>query len=212
MRNLLLTIVLAAALWTVMFSPWTAPHVPFWYMMAGATLVLCVISTCLNPGWYKHLALRLSDLPAGMAIAAMLWGIFWMGDKVSALLFDFARPQVDSIYAIREGQSPWLLSILMFVLMGPAEEIYWRGYVQRTLSVRLGAKCRSHVFHSAVCVGSCRFVQFHALYGRIGRGSCMGNSISVLSRTLLRHNSFSCIVGCGNIQLVPYMIFLFCDL
>lgn len=73
-------------------------------------------------------------------------------------------------------------------------------------------QCRSHVFHSAVCVGSCRFVQFHALYGRIGRGSCMGNSIPVLSRTLLRHNSFSCIVGCGNIHLVPYMILLFCDL
>ncbi len=165
MKSLLYTLVLAAALWTVMFSPWTAPHVPFWYMMAGSALVLCIISTCLNPGWHKQLTWRPSDILAGAAIAAMLWGIFWTGDKIAAWLFDFARPQVDSIYTIKEGQSPWLLSILMLVLIGPAEEIYWRGYVQRTLSVRLGANTGlvlSTLLYALVHAGSCNFMLFMA--------------------------------------------------
>lgn len=165
MKNLLLTLVLAAVLWAVMFSPWMAPHVPFWYMMAASTLVLCIISTCLNPDWHKRLIWRPSDILTGIAIATMLWGIFWMGDKVSAWLFDFARPQVDSIYAIKEGQSTWLLSILMLVLIGPAEEIYWRGYVQNTLSIRLGSNTGlllSTLLYALVHASSYNFMLFMA--------------------------------------------------
>ena len=35
MKKLIFTILLAAVLWTVMFSPWTAPFVNFWWMMTG---------------------------------------------------------------------------------------------------------------------------------------------------------------------------------
>ena len=37
---------------------------------------------------------------------------------------------------MKEGESPWLLAALMLVLIGPAEEIFWRGYVQNALSKR----------------------------------------------------------------------------
>ena len=98
---------------------------------------------------------------AGAALAAVLWGIFWTGDKVSSMLFDFARPQVDLIYGMKEGESPWLLSVLMVFLIGPAEEIFWRGYVQRTLSARWGADAGfalSALLYSLVHVGSCNFM------------------------------------------------------
>ena len=94
-------------------------------------------------------------------MAAVLWGVFWTGDKVSAMLFDFARPQVDAIYGIKQGASPWLLSVLMVALIGPAEEIYWRGYVQRTLSARLGANAGYAVAtlcYALVHAGSCNFM------------------------------------------------------
>lgn len=37
---------------------------------------------------------------------------------------------------MKTGENPWLLSILLLILIGPAEEIFWRGYVQNALSKR----------------------------------------------------------------------------
>ena len=48
MKKLIFTILLAAVLWTVMFSPWTAPFVNFWWMMTGSAL---------TPVSYTHLTL-----------------------------------------------------------------------------------------------------------------------------------------------------------
>lgn len=136
MKKLIATVVLAAVLWTIMFSPWTAPAVNFWWMMTGSAVTLSVLSTWFRPGWWKDVKFTLPNLLWGVAIAVALWMVFWIGDKVSSWMFDFARPQVDTIYGMKEGESPWLLAGLMLFLIGPAEEIFWRGYVQRTLSER----------------------------------------------------------------------------
>lgn len=139
MKGLVFSIAAAACLWTVMFSPWTAPHVSFWLMMSLSAAVLSCLSFLLGGGWRRMFpSWKMSDIAAGVLTAVALWAVFWLGDRVSSLLFDFARPQVEAIYGIRSGASPWLLSALMLFLIGPAEEIFWRGYVQRTLSSRFG--------------------------------------------------------------------------
>lgn len=161
MKKLIFTLVLAAVLWTVMFSPLTAPHVNFWWMMTASALTLSVLSTCFNSGWWREVKWSASNLLLGVAIAAALWGVFWTGDKVSSWLFDFARPQVNLIYGMKEGESPWLLSILMLFLIGPAEEIFWRGYVQRTLSLRWNANVGyvvATLLYALVHAGSCNFM------------------------------------------------------
>ena len=139
MRRLVFTIILAAVLWTVMFSPWTAPHVNFWWMMTGSACTLSLCATLFAPGWWKRVRLNPANIFWGIAIAVALWGVFWVGDKLSQLMFDFARPQVDTIYGMKEGESPWLLTALMLFLIGPAEEIFWRGYVQENLSKKWNA-------------------------------------------------------------------------
>ena len=136
MRRVVLTIILATVLWTVMFSPWTAPHVNFWWMMTASACSLTLLSSLFAPGWWKRISITPSNIFYGILIAVALWGVFWLGDKFSQLLFDFARPQVDIIYGMKEGESPWLLTALLLFLIGPAEEIFWRGYVQQTLSQR----------------------------------------------------------------------------
>ena len=129
-----LAICLAAVLWFVMFSPWTAPHVNFWVMMTFSGLTLTTYSTWASPGWWKDIRLDLNNILLGVALAAVLWGIFWIGDKLSSLMFDFARPQVDMIYGMKEGENPWVLTALMLLIIGPAEEIFWRGYLQKSFS------------------------------------------------------------------------------
>ncbi len=134
MKKVVLLILLAFLLWTVMFSPWTAPFVPFWWMMTFSAFTLTVLSSIVSPGWWKCIRWSVSNLLFGIVIAVVLWCVFWVGDKASTWLFDFARPQVNLIYGMKEGESPWLLSCLLLFLIGPAEEIFWRGYVQETFS------------------------------------------------------------------------------
>lgn len=127
---------IAAVLWTVMFSPWTAPYVNFWVMMTCSGLTLTLYSTWASPGWWKDVRLDLNNVLLGVALAAVLWGVFWLGEFFSTLLFDFARPQVDMIYGMKEGENPWILTLLMLFIIGPAEEIFWRAYLQKNLSQR----------------------------------------------------------------------------
>ena len=69
MKKLIFTILLAAVLWTVMFSPWTAPFVNFWWMMTGSALTLSVFATLFNPGWWREVKWSLPNVLLGIGIA-----------------------------------------------------------------------------------------------------------------------------------------------
>ena len=140
--QLILSLIVAALLWFIMFSPWTSPHINFWVCMTASALIL----TCLAFAFGGKESIGTdSDLPGaktstvllGILIAAALWGVFWVGDKLSQLLFSFSRAQVNLIYNLKDNFSPTLLALLLLIIIGPAEEIFWRGYIQRTLSKRL---------------------------------------------------------------------------
>ena len=161
MKKLIFTIILATVLWTIMFCPITAPHVNFWWMMTASACTLSIFATIFNPGWWKQVKIKPTDIALGVIIAVALWSIFWVGDKLSQLLFNFARPQVDLIYGMKEGESQWLLTILMLFLIGPAEEIFWRGYIQKKLSQHWNANTGFIVataIYALVHAGSCNFM------------------------------------------------------
>lgn len=161
MKKLVFTIILAAVLWSIMFLPATAPHVNFWWMMTASACTLSILSSIFNPGWWKGVKLDFSNMVSGVVIAVALWGVFWVGDKMSQIMFNFARPQVDLIYGMKEGESPWLLTALMLFLIGPAEEIFWRGYVQQKLqqiwSPNMGYVVTTAIY-ALVHAGSCNFM------------------------------------------------------
>ncbi|MBQ5653932.1 MAG: CPBP family intramembrane metalloprotease [Alistipes sp.] len=138
MKKLYFALTVALVLWTLMFCPLTAPRFDFWQMMAGSALILCSLATLFAPAWWNRLKFDPQNIIFGVVVAALLWGVFWLGDKVSSWMFDFARPQVDSIYGIKEGTSPWVLSLLLLLLIGPAEELFWRGYVQERMQKKWG--------------------------------------------------------------------------
>ena len=55
-------------------------------------------------------------------------------------MFDFARPEIDAVYAMKTGLPSSVIALLLLLLIGPAEELFWRGYVQRTLTRILSGK------------------------------------------------------------------------
>lgn len=135
MKRLTFSIIVATILWFVMFSSWTAPLLNFWWAMTASAIIL---TTLAIPYLWNHRTRVnwMSQVVLGLLIAVCLWGVFWVGDRLSNLLFDFARPQVESIYQMKQDNAPWLIGLLLLCIIGPAEELFWRGYVQRSLSTR----------------------------------------------------------------------------
>lgn len=138
MLKLIISIIIASLFWFVMFSPWTSPHVNFWYMMLGATGLLTALSLIFGKDWKKQFTFGIKDVILGLLSAIFLYGVFYIGNELSTLLFDFSRPQVDNVYAMRDGESKLFLALALLFWIGPAEEIFWRGYVQREVEGRQG--------------------------------------------------------------------------
>lgn len=143
MRGVLLGCVLAAGCWLVMFSPWTSPErigINFWGVMTGAAGVLAAFGLVSNRTKLKNLyTFQPRWIAIGLLSAAVLYLIFFVGDKVSAMVLDSAALQVSGIYASKSQASTAVIGTLLLLWIGPAEEIFWRGFVQQRLAENLGA-------------------------------------------------------------------------
>lgn len=137
---LIALVVVAAIAWFVLFSPWTAPHVPFWGVMAAATLVLSVASLVIDRASRARIyAFAPRHVAIGVGAALGLWLVFKLGHAAAVAILPFAQDQVGAIYATRAQASPLVIGALLLLWIGPAEEIFWRGFVQDRLTRRLGA-------------------------------------------------------------------------
>jgi membrane protease YdiL (CAAX protease family) len=129
----------AAVGFFVLFSPWTKPHIPFFPLMTLTAGLLAATALVLQRKQLKNIyAFSAADIPLGLIAAAVLYGIFWVGHALSTRLLPFAASQVDAIYTIRGDLDRWLVAGLLLFVIGPAEEIFWRGFVQNRLSNRYG--------------------------------------------------------------------------
>ena len=138
----------AAVLWFVMFSPWTSRHVNFWYMMTASGVILTslafifdgrsLIGSLTADAFGTRMKTIVLNVVLGLLLAAVLWCVFWVCDKVSQMMFTFARPGVDSIYDMKSGTDPVIIGWLLLLIIGPAEEIFWRGFLQNRLMNRFG--------------------------------------------------------------------------
>ena len=115
-----------------------------------------------------------ANILLGIAIAVALWCVFWVGDKLSQLMFGFARPQVDSIYGLKDGESALLLSFLMLFLIGPAEEIFWRGYVQQSFTKKWGANIGFAVATAAYTLVHLASLNFMLIMAALVAGAAWG--------------------------------------
>lgn len=138
-KGIKLAVPVAALLWFYMFSPWTQGRPNFWLVMSCAAIILTSLAIFSLPAGerFPKVEKPIFQLLGGIALAFALWGIFWVGNKASSWLFDFARPEVDAVYSIKQGLPVPVIGALLLLLIGPAEEFFWRGFVQKTLASSL---------------------------------------------------------------------------
>ena len=137
MKTLAALLLLALGFWTAMFFPPLRDRVPFWpTMMLASGLLAGSALVCGRGPMAPQFRFRGSDLLIGAVSAGMLYGIFWIGHFLATAIFPFAAGQIEGIYAIRPAGASWPVALLLFFWVGPAEEIFWRGFVQRRLGER----------------------------------------------------------------------------
>jgi membrane protease YdiL (CAAX protease family) len=129
------TVILATLLWLVTFYlAWAT----FWLKISFSAATLAILSFWLQPNRKEDLKFNLSAFILGLLSASVLYLIFWVGKKISTDLFAFAGSQIGGIYDKGAGTPMWRIGLLLFFVTGPAEEFYWRGYLQKNLMVRFG--------------------------------------------------------------------------
>lgn len=129
------TVALAAVLW---FFTFAVPLSSFWIKIALAAAILSTLTLVLQPAPASVPGPRLRDAVYGVLSAAALWLIFWMGKGVSTWIFAFAGDQIGAIYGKGTGVPAPVVFVLLLTVTGPAEEIYWRGFLQKRLMARYG--------------------------------------------------------------------------
>ncbi len=138
-NRLILPVLLATALWFMMFSPWTAPYLNFWICMGISASILTLMSFLLRKDMRADFKWNIRSIVIGLVSAVVLWLVFYIGEAASTAIFNFARPQVDSIYSMKDGFNKVALILALLFIIGPAEEIFWRGYIQHSLSLKYGS-------------------------------------------------------------------------
>ena len=130
---------LAAAMWFIIFSPWTNPHINLWFALTISSTILATLALTIDRKNLKNIySFQPKFIPIAITSAAILYLIFLMGHFVSTKILTFATAQIQNIYTPRQQALPLTIALLLFFIIGPAEEIFWRGFVQNKLSSRLG--------------------------------------------------------------------------
>jgi hypothetical protein len=129
-------VVFAFALWYVIF---VVPAGNFWLKITLASSLLAAGSVAaMGEGRAALFRLRLVDLAIGVGSALLLYGIFVLGKVLLTAILPRAGADIGSVYAPRGSLPLWLIGALLLLVTGPAEEIFWRGFLQHTLTARLG--------------------------------------------------------------------------
>jgi membrane protease YdiL (CAAX protease family) len=106
----------------------------FWERMTLTGFVLGNMALA-NDAELRRLRLRERDVALGLLSAAGLYAIFQAGDRMARAGMPKGSQEIGDIYALRALRPKSEIATRLAAVIGPAEELFWRGFVQR----RIGA-------------------------------------------------------------------------
>lgn len=113
------------------------PRDVFWQRMTATGLSLGGLALASEPE-LRRTRVRGRDVVTGLASAAGLYGMFMVGDRLVRRLLPRGGEEIGSVYGLRELGGPAELAARLVLVIGPAEELFWRGFVNARLARRLG--------------------------------------------------------------------------
>lgn len=125
-------ILLAAAGW---FCTFGVAWGNFWVKIGITVVVVTAYSLRFQR---PEIRVRAGSILLGLVSAVVLYAAFFVGNALAPYIVPGAHAHVGGIYGMGEGSSQLWIFLLLFLVTGPGEEIFWRGFLQRNLEKRFG--------------------------------------------------------------------------
>ena len=126
----------------------------FWIAMTSGVLVLAMFAAAIRGPALYHEKTHASDIALGAGSFVFLYAVFWIGDKVLRLIRPASGNEISTIYDLRTQMPAVAIALLLVFIIGPGEELYWRGLVNWAIASRFGDG-------AAVIVGTALYAGVH---------------------------------------------------
>lgn len=126
---------LAAILFIALFRLRRLGPLDFWAWLALNIIIVVALAFLIDSSYTKRIRqdLRsglLRKAALGVVSAAALYALFAVGRIVALRIFPFAGAGIDNVYALRAGVPVLRVAALIGLVIGPGEELFWRGFFQ----------------------------------------------------------------------------------
>jgi membrane protease YdiL (CAAX protease family) len=135
------------------------PRERFWSSMTATGITLGGLALIANPR-LRRARIGPREVILGAVSAAVLYATFRLGDRFARRFVPGGADQIADIYSLRELAPQVETAARLVTVIGPAEELFWRGLVQEALMRRYGrwtGAALASVAYSAVHVTTGNF-------------------------------------------------------
>ncbi|MFL6127960.1 MAG: type II CAAX prenyl endopeptidase Rce1 family protein [Mycobacteriales bacterium] len=132
-----LTVASVAVAYGAFAAVFRGPRSRFWQRMTRTGLGLGALALATE-GELRRARPRPKDVATGVAIAAALYGVFQVGDRAARRVMPSGAEDIGDVYELRRLRPKGEIAARLTAVIGPAEELYWRGMLQTELTRRLG--------------------------------------------------------------------------
>lgn len=135
LKLLTVLVCLAAGLWYVIFAlSWGN----FWGKLTVSASILAVTAAAVSrEDLADIMRMHYRDIAIGLLSAAALYLVFGAGRFILVWMFPAAEHGIENVYGLKAQLWGKAVGVGLLCLTGVAEEVFWRGYVQRTLTTYL---------------------------------------------------------------------------
>jgi len=143
MKLTITTTLLAILLFVPLFITRGLGPIDFWWWLSANLIILISIVFFMDKSWRLAIAQDMAGnilfkIGLGVLSALLLYVVFFVGNFISRNIFTFAGSGIQDVYAFKMGVSKFRIALLMIFIIGPGEELFWRGFLQRNLQKRVG--------------------------------------------------------------------------
>ena len=143
MKLTLSVTLLAVILFVPLFITRGLGPIDFWWWLSANLILLISIVFIFDRSWRLAIvqdiaANMLLKIGLGVLSALLLYAVFFVGNFISRNIFTFAGSGIQDVYAFKMGVSKLRIALLMIFIIGPGEELFWRGFLQRNLQIKAG--------------------------------------------------------------------------
>ncbi|MFI5255183.1 MAG: CPBP family intramembrane glutamic endopeptidase [Candidatus Limnocylindrales bacterium] len=113
------------------------PRSAFWERMTLTGMILGGYALLARPA-LRRTRIGVQEVVLGLASAATLYATFRAGDRFARRYVPTGERDIGAIYALRGLRPKGEIAARLATIVGPAEELFWRGYVQEGLAAAFG--------------------------------------------------------------------------